>query len=318
MTTAFFILAGLVLLFLCGDLLVRTAVAVAYRLRISPLAIGLTIVAIGTSAPEVVVSIQAALAGANDIAVANVVGSNTANVLLILGVAALLRPLAVPGGRIFRDVAMLILASGIFGLVSLDGAVATREGAAMLVLMAAYLIYAYWNETRGAGGSASLYVREAEENREDDRPLWRSLLYLAGSFIGLIVGGDLLITGAVDLARAAGLSERVIGLTLVAVGTSLPELATCIAAALRRHGDVAIGTVVGSNIFNVLMIIGLAAVAGNLTVTDKFIQQDLWVMLAATLALVPFLARRRPLGRLPGAAFLSAYAAFVGAQFVLS
>jgi len=317
MTTAFLILAGLVLLFLCGDLLVRNAVAVAYRLRISPLVIGLTVVALGTSAPELVVSIEALLAGTSDIAVANVVGSNIANILLILGFAALMRPLETPAGGMSRDAGMLVLASVVFGAAATGGAVVAWEGAAMLALLAAYLIYAYWNETRGAGGSASLYVREAEESREDDRPLWRGLLYLAGSITGLIVGGDLLVIGAVDLARAAGLSERVIGLTLVAAGTSLPELATCAAAALRRHGDVAIGTVIGSNIFNILLIVGIASIGGHLTVADAFIRQDLWVMLASVLVLLPFLIRRRPLGRLPGGAFLAAYAAYVGAQFLL-
>ncbi|MHA1113641.1 MAG: calcium/sodium antiporter [Alphaproteobacteria bacterium] len=316
MTPAFLILAGLVLLFLCGDLLVRGAVAIAYRLRISPLVIGLTVVALGTSAPELVVSIEALLAGTDDIAVGNVIGSNIANILLILGIAAILRPLAAPEGGIYRDAAMLILASIVLWVVSTKGAVAAWEGAGMLALLATYLVYAYWTEARGAAGGASLYVREAEESREDDRPLWRSLLYLAGSIIGLIVGGDLLVLGAIDLARTAGLSERVIGLTLVAVGTSLPELATCAAAALRRHGDVAVGTVIGSNIFNVLLVIGVVSLGGELTVAETFVRQDLWVMLGSVLVLLPFLVLRRPLGRAPGLAFLVAYAAYVGVQFV--
>ncbi|RBI85464.1 sodium:calcium antiporter [Rhodosalinus halophilus] len=297
---------GLVLLLGGGEMLVRGAVAAAVRLGVSPLMIGLTLVGFGTSTPELVASLRAALDGAPAVALGNVVGSNIANVLLILGVAALLSPMIVERRSFARDGAVLVAASLLLtGLVLADG-FGAATGAALLLLVLGYTWFV-WKTDSAAGAALAGEV--------PDRPalgLGAGLSVAAAGITGVVIGAGLLVDGAVALARAAGLSEAVIGLTLVAVGTSLPELVTSIVAALKRQGAVAFGNVIGSNIFNVLGILGVTALAAPLPVPAEIARLDIWVMLGAAVALTLFAVTGWRLSRCEGAALLAAYAVYLG------
>lgn len=312
MTLAFSIIAGLVLLFIGGDLLVRGAVAIAERMGIPVLVIGLTVVAFGTSAPELMVSVEAVLAGTDDVAIGNVVGSNIANILLIAAVTALVRPIAARTTPIYREATILVGASLLLILFSMNGFIEAAQGIILLVLLIAYLGHSYWLLRRGKAAFAC----DPENGIPSTRPMWRLIISVVGGLVGLLVGAEFLVDGAVDLARIVGVSEAAIGLTLVAVGTSLPELATCVAAAYRRHPEVAIGTVVGSNIFNILAITGVASLVGQLEVSPEFRTFDLWVLLGTAILFVPFLVFRLRLGRAIGVVFLCLYTAYTAVQFV--
>lgn len=312
-------LAGLLCLLAGGDALVRGAVALSQRLGISPLLIGLVLVGFGTSTPELITSLEAAFLGAPGIAVGNVVGSNICNILLILGIGALLRPLTVELAAFRRDGSVLALSALACVLLALTGRLEPAIGALFLVLLALYVGFSYRQERRAGGPSADLHRHEAESMalpataRPMSMPL--ALLLAFGGLLGVLLGAKLLVGGAIELARDAGLSETLLGLTLVAVGTSLPELAATVIAALRRQGDVALGNIVGSNIYNVLGILGATAVIEPVPVPPEIIELGLWVMLAATAALiVPALLWRR-LGRVAGLAYLGAYAAYLAVLF---
>ena len=291
--------AGLVLLFAGGESLVRGASALAARLGMAPALIGLTVVGFGTSLPELLVSVQAALRGAPDIAMGNVVGSNSANILLIAGLAAVLSPIAARSLSMGRDTLWMLGAALAVLVPAWLGLVSRPLGIALVLGLALYLTLAIRNATDGDETPPSL-------------TLARTLLALGLGLAALVGGAHFLVTGSVGLARAAGLSEAFIGLTIVAVGTSLPELATTIVAALRRQSAIAIGNVVGSNIFNVLGILGLTALITPVPVADRFLTFDVPVMIAASALLVVSL-RAPTLGRLWGVALLAAYGAYVWA-----
>lgn len=306
------VIGGLALLLGGGDLLVRGAISLAKRLQISPLLIGLTVVAFGTSAPELMVSLDAALSGVPEIAIGNIVGSNIANVLLVLGLPALVFPIISSEKSIRRDGGIMILVTLLFIALSFTGTFYAWQGAIMTALLAGYLIWSYVSARNNGPQSTESLVEELEGI--DARPLTRtsSALFIIFGIIGLALGSDLLVNGAVQVAKAAGLSDATIGLTLVALGTSLPELATAMVAALRRHGDVALGNVIGSNLFNILGIMGITAMVVPVPVPASFLYFDLWVMLAAALLVGLFLlhpvgAIRRPAGVL----LCVAYAAYI-------
>ena len=305
---------GLLLLLFGGEFLVRGAVALADRLGVSHLVIGLTVVAAGTSAPELVVCLIAALEGSPGIAVGNVIGSNIANILLILGVAGLICVLPVNRRSLYRDGSVAIFAAILLAVISMTGTIERWHGFLMLVCLVAYLGFCYRSDRRSRKAQASIDV-EIEELAGKDRRLWLLLLYLFGGLAGVLVGSDLLVQGATEVARAAGVSEAIIGLTLVALGTSLPELATGIIAARHKHTDLALGNVLGSNIFNILAIMGVVAVTQPLAVPAEIIAFDLWAMLGVTIAFlaVAFLARR--IGRPVAVVFLFAYAAYILALY---
>ena len=305
---------GLVLLLFGGEFLVRGAVALADRLGVSHLVIGLTVVAAGTSAPELVVCLIAALEGSPGIAVGNVIGSNIANILLILGVAGLICVLPVNRRSLYRDGSVAIFAAILLAVISMTGTIERWHGFLMLVCLVAYLGFCYRSDRRSRKAQASIDV-EIEELAGKDRRLWLLLLYLFGGLAGVLVGSELLVQGATEVARAAGVSEAIIGLTLVALGTSLPELATGIIAARHKHTDLALGNVLGSNIFNILAIMGVVAVTQPLAVPAEIIAFDLWAMLGVTIAFlaVAFLARR--IGRPVAVVFLFAYAAYILALY---
>ena len=301
---------GLIVLLVGGDILVRGAVALAQRLGVTPLVIGLTVVGFGTSAPELVVSVNAALDNAPEIAIGNVVGSNIANVLLVLGLPALIYPIACSAGGLRRDNGLMVLISLAFVVICLRGVVDRPTGAAMLAVLFGFLFWSYYNALRSNGGADAI-ADEIRDLAGRSRSLGMSLGLAAIGLTGLVIGAKLLVDGAVAIARAAGLSEAVIGLTLVAVGTSLPELATSLVAAIRRQGDIAIGNVVGSNLFNILGIMGVTAMVRPIPVPVAFQIFDLWVMLGVALLPLPFIWRGTAIGRRTGGAMLALYAAYV-------
>jgi cation:H+ antiporter len=309
------IAGGLLLLFFGGEALVRGAVGLARRLGVRPLIIGLTVVAAGTSAPELVVSLIAGIEGEPGIAVGNVVGSNIANLLLVLGAAALVYPLRNSRTTAFRDGSILVGASILFALLALTGTIERWHGIVMLVLIVVYLIACYRLDQRSVAVRRELEeeVHELEKSAKSDW-LIAGLLILGGAGVGF--GSDQLVEGAVTLARAAGVSPTVIGVTLVALGTSLPELAASVAAARHKHADLAIGNVIGSCIFNLLAIMGTVSIVVPIRVPREIINFDLWIMLGVTALFVIGSAFLPRFGRRIGIIAIAAYALYVLAQFV--
>ncbi|WP_035724476.1 calcium/sodium antiporter [Fodinicurvata fenggangensis] len=310
--TWLFIVAGLGLLLLGGEMLVRGAVASATRLGISPLLVGLTLVGFGTSTPELLTSINAALSGSPGIAVGNVVGSNIANILLILGLSALLSPLLVDPAALKRDGAMLLVVSLAACLLVPSGEVTAVMGGGMVATLMAYVVWCYLQESRSQDAGAHMHRHEAEAFVPvHASPLWRSLTMALIGLACTLAGAKLLVSGAIELAAAAGLSETLIGLTIVAVGTSLPELVTSVMAALRRQSDVAFGNIVGSNLFNLLGILGVTALVEDISIPQKILDRDLWVMLGATLLLLVAAWSGCRLSRLEGGIFLGGYLVYI-------
>lgn len=309
--TFVWIAVGLVCLTVGGDALVRGSVALARRLGVSPLLIGLTLVGFGTSTPELTTSLAAAFAGSPGVAVGNVVGSNIANILLILGVTALVA--AVPAARaaLWRDGTALAVASLAALAAVLSGHLGRPAGAALVALLAAYLIYTIRRERRASDAAAALHRAEPAIVEPGPRATWLAALMTLGGLVLIMLGARLLVTSAIDLAAAAGVSETVVGLTLVAVGTSLPELVASIVAAVRRQTDLALGNIVGSNLFNILGILGATALVHPIPVPPQIAQVDIWVMLGATAALILFAITGGGLSRREGAALLAAYAGYI-------
>jgi cation:H+ antiporter len=308
-----FVLGGLALLVLGGELLLRGAVGLARLLGLSPLLIGLTVVAFATSMPELVVTLVAGLEGRPIIGVGNVIGSNIANILLIVGAAALIQTMHPPRALAWRDGAFMTGATLVVVALAFVGPLSWPHGAGFLALLAAYLVFSYLAERRQGTTEPD---GEAAEALEAAPQSWLPALALvAGGGGGLVLGSELLIQGAVSIAEAFGVSDAVIGLTLVAFGTSLPELATAVIAALRRHADVAIGNVVGSNIFNLLGILGVLALVVPFEFSPELLTFDVWAMLGATALLMLVLAVGRPIGRVTALVFLLAYAIFIAVQF---
>jgi len=311
------LLAGLILLVLGGDVLVRGAVSVAGHLGVSPLVIGLTLVGFGTSTPELFTSVEAALRGSPGIAIGNVVGSNIANILLILGLAALIHPLATPRGMLRRDGTVVLLAAIVCVVAILSGHLARLVGAALVATLCAYIFCTY----RFGRAARTASARREAGTDAPERPPGRldvAILFCGGGLVLTLLGANFLVDGSIALAASVGVSETLVGLTVVAIGTSLPELATSVAAAVRRHDDVAVGNVVGSNIFNVLGILGATAVVKPIPVPPEIARLDIWVMLAATVMLLLFAATGWRISRLEGAVALAAYAGYLGILFVVA
>lgn len=306
------LIAGLTLLFIGGEALVRGAVGTARALDISPLLIGLTVVAMATSAPELVVSLGAALGGKPSIAIGNVIGSNIANIFLILGIAALIAPLPCAKGLVYRDGGVMLLAAMVLSGFSLFGVIERWHGAVMVAALAGFVTLTFLLERRRRNGLARVHEHEAEDVPTPPGGVGVALTLILAGIVGLVVGAELLIFGATETARGLGVSEAVIGLSLVAVGTSLPELASCAIAAWRGHSDVALGNVIGSNIFNVLAILGITSSVIPLPIDPQFIAVDIWVMLGASALLPPLMLTGARLSRTEGGLFLGAYAAYIG------
>jgi cation:H+ antiporter len=304
----FWVVVGLAVLVLAGDALVKGAVNLSLRLGVPALVVGLTVVAFGTSAPELIVSVQAVLRGAPALALGNVVGSNIANILLVMGIPALITAVAL-GREVMRDFVIMIAATVLFIALAFGGEFGRLQGAILLAGLALMLTDCYLRARRARTGADAL------DEADPGMPGWRIAAYVLAGIVGLPLGADLLVDGAVGIATTLGVSEAVIGLTLVAVGTSLPELATTVMAAIRREGGVALGNIIGSNLFNLLGIIGVAAMVGPIPVPDYMLGRDLWVMLATSSLLAVFILTGRSIGRWTGAGFLLLYALYLASLF---
>ena len=300
---------GLVILLLAGDALVKGAVNLSLRLGVPALIVSLTIVAFGTSAPELLISIKAVLEGAPGIALGNVVGSNTANILLVLGIPALLATMHTSECDTRKTFNFMIVASLLFIALAFRG---VFDWIAGLVLLGG-LAYVLGDQLREALAhrNGCSEGEDEPEGADPDMPGWQIAVFLVLGLICLPLGASLLVDNATIIAQAYGVSDTVIGLTLVAIGTSLPELATTVMAALRRQADVALGNVIGSNMFNLLAIIGIASLVGPIGVDPQFLTFDLWVMLGASLLLIPFVYMGRDITRLWGVALSALYGLYM-------
>ncbi len=304
--SAIYVVGGLVLLAVAGEYFVRSAASIAIGLSISPLIIGLTIVAFGTSLPELSVSLSSALAGQPDIAVGNVIGSNIANVLLVLGAAAVISPFVTETTNIMRNSVVMIGATVFVCGLAMMGEVPRLAGGAMIIALIIYVVVTI----RADRNAASTAETDIDDQVMAGGTVTHTLVLMA-SLAAIVWGASLLIDGAVFFARLLGVSEAVIGLTMVAVGTSLPELVVSVIAAWRGHSAVAVGNVVGSNIFNILLILGFTASITPLPMAAEISNRDVWVMLVSSLMLVFFLRSGGRLTRLEGAIALMCYGLYV-------
>ena len=314
MTSAVLILVGIVLLLGGAEMLVRGAVALADRIGVSKLLIGMTVVAFGTSAPEFVVSLNAALNGAPGITMGNVVGSNIANVLLVLGGVALVRPIIMQRSALMRDMLVMIMGSLLFAGLCWRGGYSWVGGGVMFGALIAYFVYSYIQEARDKDSAGDMHIHEAEEFEDIDLTAWKAWAFFLGGLVGVVFGADLLVQGATEVARQFGISEAVIGLTLIALGTSLPELATSVVAAVRGHSDVAIGNVIGSNLLNLLGVAGLVGIITPLDVPAQIQNFDLWIMLGASVLVMVYVLAGRALKRPDGLVFVGGYVAYIAVQ----
>jgi cation:H+ antiporter len=323
-----YIVSGIALLTFGGDLVVRGSVTLAIKLGISKVLVGMIVVGFGTSAPELLVSISATLSGSPDIAVGNVVGSNIANFLLILGLALLITPVFCKDPVIKRDALAVIGAGGIFMFFARDGQIIAVEGGIMLAILLSYLgasIMASWqtpvsitpestpDAVQDQAGD-STYSHEADEY-DSERSVASCVMLCIVGMIMLVSGADLLVEGASAVARSFAISEAVIGLTLVAVGTSLPELAAMIAAALKRHDDVIVGNIIGSTLFNILSILGITALIAPLAVAQQIIVVDIPISVMITVVIGAGLVILSRLPRFFGVIMLAAYVIYLFWQF---
>ncbi len=311
------VLGGIVVLLTGGDILVRGATALASKAGVPPLLVGLTIVAFGTSAPEMVVSAAAAVEGAPGLAIGNIVGSNIANVLLVLGLPALLAPIASSAKGVTRNAVIALGFTALFIGLCLDGALSLTDGAILAAGIVGYV--GFLALTAKAHQDDPLIAELTDIEHMDGLPKKAPMvaLFLLGGLIMLPVGAQLIVDGGVGIAALFNVPDAVIGLTILAFGTSLPELATALVAALRKQADMAIGNVVGSNIFNICAVGGITGIAASIAtgqpapVADQFIQLDFWVMTAAALAILGFALLRRPIGWLSGLVMTLAYVGYL-------
>lgn len=301
--------AGLIALVFAGDILVRGAAGMADRLGVPALLIGLTVVAFGTSAPELMVGVKSVLSGAPTLALGNVVGSNIANTLLVIGLPALITPLTCIAPRMARNMFIMLAVTILFIGLAFTGEIGRLAGMVLVLCLALYLTYNI--RSARANPRVAEDVICSEEALSSGLSLGQASMLTAAGLVGLVLGADFLVSGSVDIARTIGVSEAIIGLTLVAIGTSLPELVTSLAAAYRSQCDVAVGNVVGSNIFNLLCIMGITALVGTVPVPMSFLQVDLWVMLGSSALLLLVKASGGTIGRSMGVIFLLLYGSYI-------
>lgn len=313
-TNLLLILAGFVLLIIGADFLVKGSVGIANKLKIPALIVGLTIVAFGTSTPEFVVSINSALKGAAGIALGNAVGSNIANILLILGATAIVCPIVIKRIPFMRDFGFLMIVNCVFISFCLLGVISFWMGIIFLLMLFGFIYYNYRN-AKASGEDTN--DEETQSPIADKSWFFVTFIMLVG-LAGIIYGADLLVDASVSLARVFGISEEIIGLTIIAFGTSLPELATSVVAALRKQSDLAIGNVIGSNIWNLLFIIGAAASITDIEVSKQFMNYDIWIMLLSTGLLLPIVWKTNLISRSAGVAFVTLYIGYLISQILLS
>lgn len=297
-------LLGLVVLVVGAELMIRGAVDLAVRARLSPMVIGLTVVSIGTSLPELLVSLIAAMKGSSEIAVGNVVGSNIANVSLVLGACIMIFPIVVDRDAYRIHWPVMMISSLLFVGLLWDNVIMRWEGALLTLLLVGYVWWLVWSSRRASSG-----VESAPAN--SSKPLWRSIVFLIVGIAGLAQGADWFVEGAVRIAEKLGVSQQLIGVTVVALGTSLPELVTSLMAALRKQSDISIGNLIGSNVFNILGIIGVSAMVLPIRVDLSTFSLDIWAMLLIGLLLFPMMRLGRDLGRWQGLILVASYVGYV-------
>ena len=299
---------GLATLTFGAEGLVRGSASLSLRLGLSPLIIGLTIVAFGTSTPELVVSLVASLKNQADISIGNAVGSNIFNIGIILGLSSVLCPIKVSLQVIKNDGPIMIAVSFLSLFLISRGTISRFEGFALFALLVVYIAYSIWLSKKEVSTEMEQQFHEGVPSQS--KFMYIDLLFITGGLLLLVIGSRLLVISATDIARLIGISEAVIGLTIISAGTSMPELATSMVAALRRQPDIAVGNVVGSNIFNILGILGVASIANPLSPTG-ITKLDLWVMVGFSVALLPLLYTDLKLQRWEGGLLLSGYAAYL-------
>ncbi len=309
-----FLCFGLLLLVLGGELALRGAIGLSKVMGVSPAIIGLTVMGFGTSAPEMVVTVRAALTGSVDIAVGNAVGSNIANTFLILGVGALICPLVCDPKAVYRDTGFMVAVSVLLCVLGYIGVIERWEGVAMVLALIAFVSWTYFHDIRTHDAAADLHTKIAGEMPASPSGLPSIGWHLLAGIAGLVYGASLLVDSAVTLAESAGVPQSIIGLTVVALGTSLPELGATAVAAWRRHTDIAIANVVGSNIFNILGVLGVGAIFHPLSVAPEILNIDQWVVLVSAIILVPILVTGWRINRMEGAVLLLLYAGYIGSM----
>lgn len=301
------LIIGLFILIIGGDFLVRGASSLALRAHISPLVVGLTVVAFGTSAPELLISIKAALGGSPDMTMGNVVGSNICNLALVLGITALIGPIRVQRDSIKIDWPVTMGSSLLlyFVIKEKDAVIDSFEGVVFLFLLVVFTVYIIRKSRKETKA-----LRDAEENLEVpevSNNLSKDILFILGGCAGLYFGADWFVGGAKEMASFLGVSERVIGITVLALGTSLPELVTAIVASIKKETDLALGNLMGSNIFNILSILGITSIIEDIHVSEKIVSHDMTVMLGVTLIILPLMIFKREMGRFAGVTLLLIY-----------
>lgn len=303
-----FLIVGFLLLIFSGDFLVKGAVSIALKLRLSTLVIGMTIVSFGTSAPELLVSIKAALGGHPDISIGSVVGSNISNIALVLGITALVFPITVSKATLRIDWPMMMLSTLLFVVVVMDGELSAWEGILFIVFLISFIVWLIRNSRKGSAVPASVdEVNEEEKNL----PLWKGVGLVGLGAVGLVLGADLMLKGAVEIARYYDVSERIIGLTIVAFGTSLPELITSCVAAFRKEADISIGNLIGSNIFNILAILGITSIIHPISVSSSIINSDNYILLGITFLVFPLMYFGKKLTRGKGFLLFFVYTTYL-------
>ena len=307
--SVFLLVVGLIVLVVGGELLVRGAASIALRLRLSPLVVGLTIVAFGTSAPELFISVQAALEGSPDLAMGNVIGSNICNLALVLGITAVITPVPVRNDSLKIDWPMTMGSSLLLYLIVRDNLINWPEG---LLFLAILITYTYFIIRR------SRKVTKSEEELAEELELpvqtanaWKDVLFIGIGTAGLALGADWFVDGAKDIAISFGVSERIVGITVLALGTSLPELVTAVVAAMKKETDIALGNLLGSNIFNILSILGITSVIASIRVNDVIIHSDMIWMLLITFLILPMMLYRKVVKRVEGAILLAIYVYYI-------
>jgi len=310
-TTVVLLIIGLIVLIVGGDYLVRGSSSIALRLHLSPLVVGLTIVAFGTSAPELLISVQSALKGSPDIAMGNVVGSNICNLALVLGLTAVINPVKVQPNSIRFDWPMTMGASILLFLVIREGILDALEGIIFLVAISIYLFLIIRQSRIDVKSQKKSETQEEDIPDAPSRQIWKDIFFIGLGCVALYYGSEWFVSSAKDLALSLGIEERVVGLTVVALGTSLPELVTAAVASFKGETDLALGNLMGSNIFNILSILGITAIIKPIYVHEVILNKDIVWMLMITLIILPLMVVRREVGRADGIVLLIVYTVYV-------
>lgn len=309
-TTIVLLIIGLIVLIVGGDYLVRGASSIALRLHLSPLVVGLTIVAFGTSAPELLISIQSALKGSPDIAMGNVVGSNICNLALVLGLTAVINPVKVQSNSIRIDWPVTMGASILLYIIVREGFIEAHEGVFFILILLIYLFLIIRKSRKDVKAS----LRATEKDEIPDTPpkqIWKDIVFILIGCVGLYFGSEWFVGSAQVLAISLGVEERVVGLTVVAFGTSLPEMVTAAVASYKGQTDLALGNLMGSNIFNILSILGITSIIQKIPVHVDILNKDIVWMLLITLMILPLMIMRREVGRIDGLILLTVYTIYV-------